>query len=670
MDNVVSSRNTTLAWPVFIPGLLLIGSLLAWSVLLPGSAEHTFLLAQQWVIRHFGWFYILAVAIFLLLLLAIAVSRYGDIRLGPDESRPDFSFTSWLAMLFAAGMGIGLMYFGVGEPMLHYLAPPTTAATPAAAAQVAMLTTFQHWGLHAWAIYGVVGLVLAYFGFRYQLPLTVRSGLYPLLGERINGPFGHAVDVFALVGTVFGIATTLGYGVLQISAGLATLTGWETSGLGFQLGLIGAVMALAGLSVASGLDKGVRHLSEMNLALAGSLLLFVLLAGPTLYLLNAFSENIGHYLSGVVMLTFRTFSYSENDMQGWFGGWTLLYWAWWISWSPFVGMFIARISRGRTIREFIIGVLLVPSLFNLLWMTVFGNSAIWLDSHVAAGALGAAAGNVDALLFRFFDYLPYPQLTSGIAVVLVAVFFVTSADSGAMVLDAIATRGATRSPLWQRVFWVLLLALTAGILLTTGGLKALQAMTLLSALPFAVIMLVLCYGLLLGLQADRRHASRALAPATSFWSGHHWRQRLAVILNQPQAEEVQRFIDEQVEPALQSVATEMRARGVAANVTRDAANGTLQLAIPQPSLRDFVYGVRCVQQAIPAFVLRDAALPSGQRPHNYQPVTFFADGRAGYNIAYLQQQEVIADVLKQYERYLALLQDEHSRLLSAAPAHA
>ncbi|MFD2447421.1 BCCT family transporter [Vogesella fluminis] len=621
------------------------------------------------MIHNFGWFYILAVAIFLLLLLAIAVSRYGDIRLGPDEARPAFSFASWLAMLFAAGMGIGLMYFGVGEPMLHFLTPPTAAGTPAAAVQVAMLTTFQHWGLHAWAIYAVVGLALAYFGFRYQLPLTIRSGLYPLLGERINGPLGHAVDVFALVGTVFGIATTLGYGVLQISAGLATLTGWETDTLSFQLGLIAVVMLLAGLSVASGLDKGVRRLSELNLVLAGLLLLFVLATGPTLYLLNAFSENIGHYLSSVVSLTFRTFSYSDSDMQGWFGGWTLLYWAWWISWSPFVGMFIARISRGRTIREFIIGVLLVPSLFNLLWMTVFGNSAIWLDSHVAAGALGASAGNVDALLFRFFDYLPYPQLTSGVAVLLVAVFFVTSADSGALVLNAIASRGAAQSPLWQRGFWVALLGLTAAVLLAAGGLQALQAMTLISALPFAAIMLLLCCGLLRGLRADRHHAMQALAPATSFWSGHHWRQRLAVMLNQPQAAEVQQFIDETVQPALQAVAAELATRGVAAQVIRDAASGALQLSIPQPALRDFVYGVRCAGQATPAFVLRDVALPAGQRPHSYQAMTFFVDGREGYSIEYLQQQEVIADVLKQYQRYLVLLHDAQARLLSAAPAH-
>lgn len=669
MDNPVISRSCTLVLPVFLPALLLVGGLLGWAVLWPAAAEQTFLMAQGWVIHHFGWFYILSVAVFLLVLLGIASSRYGDIRLGPDDARPDFSFASWLAMLFAAGMGIGLMYFGVGEPMLHWLTPPTPVANAADAGRVAMLTTFHHWGLHAWAIYGVVGLVLAYFGFRYQLPLTVRSGLYPVLGERINGPIGHAVDVFALVSTVFGIATTLGYGVLQISAGLGALTGWDTSTLSFQLGLIAGVMLLAGVSVASGLEKGVRRLSELNLTLALLLLLFVLLAGPTLYLLNVFSENIGHYLSNVVTLTFRTFSYSETDMQGWFGGWTLLYWAWWISWSPFVGMFIARISRGRTIREFIIGVLLVPSLFNLLWMTVFGNSAIWLDSHVAGGALSAAAGNVDALLFRFFDYLPWPQLTSGIAVLLVTVFFVTSADSGALVLNSIASRGAARSPLWQRAFWIVLLGLTAGALLAAGGLKALQAMTLISALPFAAIMLLLCYGLLRGLQADQYHAMQALAPATSFWSGHHWRQRLAVLLKQPQVEEVQQFIDTTVLPALQAVAAEMGERGLAATVTRDEASGALQLTLPQATLRDFVYGVRCGQRAVPAFALTHAAQPAAADEFSYQAQTFFADGREGYAIGYLQQQEVIADVLRQYERYLALMRDERSRLLNAAPQH-
>lgn len=667
MDTAVSPRQTTLVAAVSAPALVLIFSLLLWAVLQPAGAEHFFADAQQWVISRFGWFYVLSVAIFLLFLLGVAASRFGNIRLGPDDAKPEFSFTSWLAMLFAAGMGIGLMYFGVGEPMMHYLAPPSVAAGGKEAAREAMLVTFHHWGLHAWAIYAVVGLALAYFGFRYRLPLTIRSGLYPLLGKRINGPIGHAVDTFALVGTVFGIATTLGYGVLQISAGLGELTGWDTATLSFQLGLIAVVMALAAISVASGLDKGVRRLSELNLLLAVGLMLFVLFAGPTRYLLNVFSENTGHYLANVVELTFRTFSYSEKDMQGWFGGWTLLYWAWWISWSPFVGMFIARISRGRTVREFIVGVLLVPTLFNLLWMTVFGNTAIWLDGQQAAGQLSLAAANVDALLFRFFDYLPGSEILSGLAVVLVAVFFITSADSGAFVVNAIASRGNERAPLWQRLFWTALLGLTAGVLLAAGGLKALQAMTLLSALPFAAVMVVLCLGLWRGFRADALHSEQELAPGTAFWSGQHWKQRLRALLDQPDEAEVGRFIQQTVASAMQQVASEMESQGVHAEVALTPEVATLR--IRQPDLRDFVYGVRCVQRAIPSYVLNQRTLAGETPDSSHVPQTFFADGREGYNIEYLQTHEVIADVLRQYERYLHLMQDERTRLLAQAPSH-
>ncbi|MFN4238715.1 MAG: BCCT family transporter [Vogesella sp.] len=660
----VRSFRTTLSWPVFVPGLLLIGLILAWATLAPASAEALLGAAQRTVSQQFGWFYILAVAVFLLTLLGIAVSRYGDIKLGPDDATPAFSLPSWLAMLFAAGMGIGLMYFGVGEPLQHYLSPPLAAANPQAAAQQAMNLTFHHWGLHAWAIYGVVGLVLAYFGFRYRLPLTLRAGLYPILGERIHGPWGHAVDVFALVSTVFGIATTLGFGVMQLAAGLQQLAGIDTTSDGFKLGLIAGVMGLAGLSAATGLDKGVRRLSELNLGLALLLLLFVLCAGPTVYLLMTFSDNLGSYLSGMVDLTFRTFSYGSDAQQQWLSGWTLLYWAWWVSWSPFVGLFIARISRGRTLREFIVGVLLVPTLFNFLWMTVFGNSAIWLDMHVAAGALGSAAANVDSLLFRFFDYLPFPLLSGSVAMLLIAVFFVTSADSGAMVLDSIASGGDTASPLWQRLFWALLLGVTAGVLLTAGGLKALQAMTLVSALPFTAIMLLLCYSLWRGLQSDHCHQTQQPAPATQFWSGHHWQQRLRQLVQRPDAATVQQFIDTEVQPALRTVADELSQNGVSAGVQR-RDDGSVLLRIDQPGARDFVYRVYCHGQPQPAFL--PARADDGV--YQYLAQTDFADGREGYDIRYLRRSEIIADVLKQYERYLSLQWQQHGQLLSSAPAH-
>lgn len=666
----------TFAPAVVLPSLLVLGALLMLCGFYPQRADQLFGSAQAWVVTNFDWFYTVAVTGFLVFLVLIAWSRYGDIRLGPDDAKPEFSFASWTAMLFAAGMGIGLMYFGVGEPLQHYLNPPTQEAGTPAAAREALTSTFFHWGFQAWAIYGVMGLVLAYFGFRYNLPLTMRSGLYPLLQKRINGPIGHSVDAFALVGTVAGLATTLGYGALQLAAGLNLVTGWDTGTTAFRIAVIVVVVGLAGLSAASGLDKGVKRLSEVNLLITFALLGFVLLCGPTVFLLQAFSENIGNYLSSLVGMSLRTFTYEVANDDGWFGGWTILYWAWWISWSPFVGMFIARISRGRTVREFIVGVLFIPTAFNLLWMTVFGNGAIWIDTHVAQGALSATASNVDALLFRFFEYLPLAKAVSWIAVLLIALFFVTSADSGAYVVDAIASRGHPQSPVWQRLFWAAVLGMTAVVLLLAGGLKALQAMTLVTALPVAAIMVLLCIGLWRGMKADLAHAGQDLAPATSFWTGQHWRKRLEQIVRQPTEADVNRFLKVSVLPAMQEVVAEMRKQGVDARVQDDTAvtegadAGSVRLIVPITGLRDFVYGVRPVTRRLPGFMLTEVTDDEANvRRHVVEPITFFEDGREGYDVQYLRQEELIADILRNYERYLSLMADQRTVLLNRAPGH-
>lgn len=661
--------RTTLVPAVVVPALLLLGGLLVFCGFFPQLAEQLFSGAQTWVVGRFDWFYTVAVTLFLVFLVLIASSRYGDIRLGPDDAEPDFNFLSWTAMLFAAGMGIGLMYFGVGEPLQHYLKPPTQIGSTPAAAREAMQVTFFHWGFHAWAIYGTMGLVLAYFGFRYNLPLTLRSGLYPLFKERINGPIGHGVDAFALVGTIAGIATTLGYGAMQLAAGLHTLTGWDTSTSAFRIAVIVVVVALAGISAVSGLDKGVRRLSEFNLTLSFILLGFVLVVGPTVFLFQALSENIGSYLSGLVDMSLRTFAYEPPREDGWFGGWTILYWAWWISWSPFVGMFIARISRGRTIRQFVVGVLLVPTAFNLIWMTAFGNGAIWIDTHVAQGALAQTVGNVDALLFRFFDYLPLTSAVSWLAIVLISVFFITSADSGAFVVDSIASRGNPRSPVWQRLFWAAVLGVTAAVLLLAGGLKALQAMTLVAALPVTVIMLALSYGLWRGLVADVAHSSQDLAPATNFWSGQHWRRRLEQIIHQPTRGDVLEFLRGTVLPAMREVANELHQRGVEVSVHDDTAqDGSVRLRMSDPEMRDFVYGVKSVRRAVPVFIVSEASRDV-ERSHVSEPITFFADGRQGYDIQYLRPEEIIVDILRHYERYRSLTADRRTELLNRAPSH-
>lgn len=655
--------RTTLSAPVFIPGLSLILILLGVCAFDPALAERFFTAGQRWIGSNLSWYYILTVAGFLLFLIILAASPYGEIRLGPDDATPEYGYPSWLAMLFAAGMGIGLLYFGVAEPMMHFSAPVTASAGTPEAAREAMVSTFFHWGLHAWAIYATVGLALAYFGFRYNLPLTIRSALYPLLRQRINGALGHTVDVFALVCTVFGIATTLGYGVLQLAAGLHRLTGIDTATPVFHHVTIAVVIALAGISAATGVGRGVKRLSEFNLLLAIGLMVFVLLAGPTRAILQSFTENLGAYFSQIVGLSFRTFAYASEEKQNWLSGWTILYWAWWLSWSPFVGLFIARISRGRTIREFVLGVLLVPSAFNFLWMSVFGNGAIWLDTHGAASALSAVSGNADALLFNFLDLLPGASISASVAVLLIVVFFVTSADSGALVLDGIASKGREDSPVWQRLMWAVILGLSAALLMSVGGLKALQSMTLIAALPFSLIVLASCLGLWRALIGDRLHGLRELSPATSFWNGSKWRHRLDHLLRLSTPDEARAFIQTVAEPALRELGGDLQARGKAAFVST-GEDGAISLTVPRKHTRDFVYGVRPQTRTLS----RLHPVRKEERAVT-EPVTFFEDGRAGYDIQYMCHEEIIADVLRQYERYLQLGRLSETGLLNSAPGH-
>ena len=430
-----TQRSGTISPPVFYTSALIIAALVLFAGFFPETAQSFFGNMQTWIVDNASWFYVLAVALVLLSAIFMAASRYGDIKLGPDHSEPDYKSTSWFAMLFSAGMGIGLMFFGVAEPVMHFIAPPVGDPNTVEAAREAMKLTFFHWGLHAWAIYAVVALILAFFSYRHGLPLTLRSALYPLIGERIYGPIGHAVDIFAIISTVFGIATSLGYGVLQINSGFNYLFDMPV-GTHIQVMLIIGITGLATLSVATGLDKGIRILSEINLSLAVILLALVLILGPTALLLKSFVENTGGYLSEIVSNTFNLFAYEPTD---WLGGWTLLYWGWWLSWSPFVGMFIARVSRGRTIREFLTGVLLVPTGFTFLWMTAFGNTSI---NMIMKEGLTSLADTVNAdtslALFAFLEHFPFSTLLSMVAVCMVILFFVTSADSGSLVIDMLA----------------------------------------------------------------------------------------------------------------------------------------------------------------------------------------------------------------------------------------
>ncbi|WP_312950994.1 BCCT family transporter [Agrobacterium sp.] len=651
--------------PVFYGSLFIIGIFLAIGVFMPGEAGLLFSAVQKSILSAFGWFYLLAVAIFLLSVLVLAFGRFGQLKLGPDDSVPDFRFTSWVAMLFAAGMGIGLMFYAVGEPMTHYMAPPTAEPRSIEAMREAMTVTFFHWGIHAWAIYAVVGLSLAYFGYRYNLPLTIRSGLYPLLKNRIDGPIGHAVDIFAIVGTMFGIATSLGVGVAQINAGLNHLLGIPI-GTEIQLPLIAAVTVVATLSVVSGLDKGVRILSETNLLLAILLMIFVLIVGPTGQIFRDFVQNLGMYLDTIVLRSFNIYAYKPTP---WIDIWTLFYWAWWISWSPFVGMFIARISRGRTVREFVIAVLFIPAGFTFFWMTVFGNTAMFIDTGVASGALGdAVANDMSVALFRFFEYLPLPAITSTLAVVLVSIFFVTSADSGALVVDAIAAGGETTTTTGQRVFWCMMEGLVAGCLLLAGGLATLQSVTVASALPFTVVMLALVWSLFRGMREDlaqrEAHQGQSVLPPAQPASGQTWQRRLGLMLTAATEQDVRRFMETNVRPALVQMAEELTAQGrISEILTED--DDAIVLRSPAEGVRDFVYGVSLTSHRVASFT----TIRAGQPELRYEARTYFSSGNRGYDLMGMSRDQILADVLIQFERYLHLVNSPDMQLVHGAPEH-
>ena len=468
-----------------------------------------------------GWYYVLLVAAFVLFAAYVGLSRFGQVRLGADDEEPEFGLRSWFAMLFSAGMGIGLVFWGVAEPLNHLASPPpgTDPADPGEAAQNAMTTTFLHWGVHAWAIYVVVGLSIAYAVHRRGRPVSIRWALEPLFGDRVRGRVGDLVDVVAVVGTLFGVATSLGFGVLQISAGLETLGVVDSSSL-VQVLLIAGITALAIVSVVTGLGKGIKWLSNANLVLAAAILVFVLVAGPTLFLLRSFVADLGSYLQNLAEMTFTTGAFGGQEALDWQGSWTAFYWGWWISWAPFVGVFIARISRGRTVREFVAGVLLVPTLVTLLWFSVLGGTALYRQVEGEGGLIGSDGSvSTDTALFEMLQGLPFSTVVVSLSVVLVVTFFVTSSDSGSLVIDMLSSGGDPDPPTWSRAFWATTEGVVAAALLLagaaatssgdgTGGLAALQAVSVTVALPFTVVTILMMIALYRALDADSRRLSR------------------------------------------------------------------------------------------------------------------------------------------------------------------
>lgn len=641
-------RRIAINPPVFFVSAGLVLAFALFGAVFAKQAGQLFTALQAVIVEDFGWFYIASVAGFLMFVLFLMLSRYGDVKLGPDDSEPEYSYISWFAMLFSAGMGIGLIFFGVAEPIQHYALPPVGEGRTIESARQAMVLTFFHWGLHAWAIYIVVGLALAYFAYRRGLPLTIRSALHPLIGNRIYGPIGHAIDIFAVLGTMFGVATSLGLGVLQINAGFSYLFGLPTT-TPIQLVLIAVITGMATLSVVMGLDRGVKRLSELNIVLAGLLLVFVLVAGSTVFLLQAFVQNIGAYLGAVVQRTFRMYAYEPNP---WLGNWTLFYWGWWIAWSPFVGMFIARISRGRTIREFVTGVLLVPVFFTFLWMTVFGNTAIAFDLSGAEPIAETVANNLPVALFETLEQLPLSAIASGIATLLIITFFVTSADSGALVIDMITSGAADNPPVWQRVFWAVSAGAVAAVLLLAGGLEALQTAAIASALPFAVVMVFICYGLLRALQMEGEGSSMDLSIANGAPIADihmNWQHRLATIVKHHERQEISAFLIDTVQPAFEAVADQMRESGLSPALAQDDEH--VDLDIPHGERGAFRYTVRIRGFRAPSFAWAETRKTHDQDRRHYRAMAISSEGDQPHDVTGYTTEQLINDLLNRYARF-------------------
>jgi len=657
VTDALREKTSTILIPVFVPAVVVIVLLVIGTISNPELAGEVFSSTLAYITRTFGWFYMLCVAFFLVFIVSIAFTRWGHIKLGPDHAGPQYSFPAWFAMLFSAGYGIALLFFGVAEPVLHYSSPPAGAGETVDAARQAMQIAFFHWGFHIWAIYGLVGLVLAYFAFRHGLPLSIRSALYPLIGERIHGPIGHTVDVFAILGTMFGIATTLGLSVAQINAGLNYL--WPEIPVNVTVQIIAIVLitGLAILSVVAGLDKGVKRLSIVNMCLAVSLMLFVFIVGPSIHILESFLQNTGSYLNNIVERTFNLQAYSRGD---WIGNWTLFIFGWTIAWAPFVGLFIAKISRGRTIRQFVVGVMLVPSIFTFLWFSIFGDTALHLIMNEGFHSLvDDVQADHAVALFKLYELLPLSSIVSFITVLLIITFFVTSSDSGSLVIDSLASGGVTITPAWQRVFWASAEGAVAAALLLAGGLSALQTMTIASALPFSLIMLVAALGMWRALVIEGHHHSSLQTEVQSRFSGTSghglWRRRLLGLVTFPERAEVEEFMATTVRKAMQRVQRELTKQDWSAEVHVDDVNARVYLEVVKEGQVDFTYEIRILEVALPDYAYPEMVHDSGQGNTYCRAEVFLRRGGQSYDIFGFDQQDIITDILDQFEKHLHFL---------------
>lgn len=638
--------------------LILLFSLV--TILFNDQANQLITQILNWVSRTFSWYYLLAATLYLVFVLFIALSRYGDIKLGPKHSKPEFSLLSWSAMLFSAGIGIDLMFFSVAEPLSHYMNPPVGEGQTFEAARQSMVWTLFHYGLTGWSMYALVGVALGYFSYRYNLPLTIRSALYPIFGKRINGWIGHSVDTAAVLGTIFGIATTCGIGVVQLNYGLHVLFDVPENLL-IQSALIAVAVIITAISVASGVNKGLRILSEVNIYVSIGLLLFILVMGNTEFLLAALIQNFGDYISQFPQLTLNSFPFQQP--KEWMNSWTLFFWAWWIAWSPFVGLFLARISRGRTIREFVAGTLIIPLLFTLTWLSIFGNSALHSvifdgNTQLATTVLANPAHGLYDLLAQY----PWFPFLAGVATITGLLFYVTSADSGALVLGNFTTKFSNiehDSPRWLSVFWALAIGLLTLAMLMANGVTALQNTTIIMGLPFSFVIFFVMAGLYKSLRLeDFRQASTSMnaAPVVGNVDIFNWKKRLSRVMLHANLSQTQQMLEEVCKPAMQAVATEFINKGIQVDLVEKALDDEpelshLDLTIQLDEEENFVYQIWPIRYDTPNFSSRGKRT----KKYYYRLETYLFEGSQGNDLVGYSKEQVINDILDKYERHLMFL---------------
>lgn len=628
-----------------------------WAMFFTESASSLIGKALTWISSTFGWFYFLAIFVYLLFVIVVAISPWGKIRLGQEHTRPEFNIVTWAAMLFAAGIGIDLIFFCIVEPVTQFMAPPVDMGADGDAARNAIKITLFHWGLSGWGVYTLVGMALAFFSYRHGLPLAIRSALYPVFGKKIYGPIGHTVDIAAVLGTVFGIATSLGIGLIQLNYGLNHVFG-VPEGLTTQVVLAIVVIVFAAISAVTGVEKGIRRLSEFNMLMALLLMLFVLFVGETRFLLNALVLNIGDYFSDFVSMSFNTYAFDQPT--DWLNAWTLFFWAWWIAWGPFVGLFLARISRGRTIGEFVAGTLILPLSFMIVWMSVMGNSAIDMVMNGAQEFGQQAMDNPGSAIYIFLESIPWAGLTTIIVSILAFVFFITSGDSGSLVLSnltSVLKDPYSDAPAWMRIMWASIIGLLTIALLLADGLTALQSAVVVTGLPFAVVLCLMMLGLFKALRVEglKQKTSDANLPSGTRIgeTGQNWTQRLHRFVSFPDHEQCRKFLDDVAMPAMKEVESALRERDLDVSISenRDSDDEFMSLQVDLHEAQDFYYELRPSQYSMPSFATRSAK--SGSKYYRVEPL--LAEGGQGYDLMGYTKAQVIEDILTQFERHMHFL---------------